>query len=270
MLLPRLRYDERLDGWQGVLRAMAREATILSNCAAGRLTMGPTLNVDFFSCALVVAGRVIIFLEHAIRICSVDSGAVLAELHAPDNFATSETANALLDRWIPYADRTGRGMVLDCLSASLAELAPPGVIRPGSITICGAHLLYQIRDEPTLVLVRATAGAGNTTILHEVAHVRLHHTDVFASLYDNGESCLLYDSVDKSLQMVHIDSGVVTRRFAPRKCGYSGFASALTHATTTRTCVHSVWLLDGSCTFLPGHRFCSRFDRSCNAGTRRS
>ncbi len=56
MELPRLRYDERLAGWLGVVWAMKREAVTRANCDAGRFTRGPVLDVrDAIGTVCVVA-----------------------------------------------------------------------------------------------------------------------------------------------------------------------------------------------------------------------
>ncbi len=67
--LPRMRYDERVECWPGVVRAIARERNTRANCDAGRFTHGPMLDLPDARQVMLVSGRVAVlrWLRPALR-----------------------------------------------------------------------------------------------------------------------------------------------------------------------------------------------------------
>ncbi len=63
MVLPQLRFDERIEGWRGVVQGMQREVVTRANCNAGHFTRGLVLDLPNARQLLLVGGRVAVFFD---------------------------------------------------------------------------------------------------------------------------------------------------------------------------------------------------------------
>ncbi len=258
MLMAGLRLDERVLGWQGVMKAKARDELTLTNCEAGHTVLGPAIRVEALSCALTVAGRVVAFCADHVSLFDVATGAHVAVVNDVSNYMSATTAKVVADRWMPFVTVDGRALLLDCVTARVAEFAPHSTARTGaSISTSGARFLYQRRQDHALVLMQIVT----VDEVQEVARVPLRHDRIYASLCDMGHSCLLFDADAHTMQLLDIVSGFTTRDFVPRK-------PAPTQRVLRSHCVSSGRVRDEPGSFFPRHRLC-RCHRLCQCHRRR-
>lgn len=112
-----LTYEERMAGWTGVARAMAREARMVDNVSSGKHTpfMVTFAKSDWSTGAALICNRVLVFNEHESRkmdLYDLQSGArVWSSVEAVVVYSNV----CVLDRWFVFTEEKGT-FVLDCAS----------------------------------------------------------------------------------------------------------------------------------------------------------
>ncbi len=216
MELPRMRYDERVVGWTGIVRAMKREVVTRANCNAGHFTRGLVLNflsdVPFVRLA---GGRVAAFSCAAVQLFDVDTGARLASF---DVKRIDVHKRAVLDRWIPFITADHRAMLLDCVAARLVEMAPADTAHGyNNFRVCGPCVSFHM-DHRTVV-VHVSGGPDGATVVRPVA--RVTQTEGFA-LWEGGRLYtrldMLSDMQPKILRLADVATGQTIHAFTPRAC----------------------------------------------------
>lgn len=212
--LLQLRYDERIDGWRGVMRGMQREANTRANCETGRFILGPLLEIDGWR-AIYVAGRIAAFHHSGVNLFDPDTGALVAsfKLERPELGVRSTGNNIVLDRWVPFCVAGGRGLLLDCVAARLVGFAPldPGWGSDFRFSTAGACLSWRRRGRSEVTVMRF-----ETTTWREVARVWLAHLQVQFGLCEHGHSYLLFDQQHRTLRLMDLATGLLKRAFNPR------------------------------------------------------
>jgi hypothetical protein len=215
MELPRLRYDERIDGWRGVVRAIQREIVTRANWDACRFARGPVLHLRGVEELLLVGGRVVAVFKQSIVLFDVDTGARLASL---DVASISIHEHAVLDRWIPFAAVDGRLLLLDCVAARLVEMASAGASRDGgTFSVAGPRVSFRAGRSTDITVTHVSGGPDSTTVMREVARLTLPNDDVSRFvLCERGHSYLLCNYISRTLQLMHIATGKLKHIFASR------------------------------------------------------
>ncbi len=215
MVLPQLRYDERISGWRGVERAMEREANTRANCDAGRYTCGPVVDVDDVRRVMYVAGRIVVFCFPVVHLFDLDTGARVGSFEIDRPVDQTEVA---VDRWIPFATSDDRVLLLDCVAARLVEVAPTDVDRRRTVfSVAGPCVSYRMPLGGNATVVHICGGPNDATIMREITRVRLAHKDQF-ELCERGRSYLLRDFRKDTLQLFDIATDQIKRTFTPRAC----------------------------------------------------
>lgn len=189
----RMRYAERLLGWRGVERAMARELSTLANCDAdGVVCTTQRLQAGVRTVA-VAGGRVAAFVDDRVQLCDIDTGAIVATLIIGS--ATSLAySGAVCDRWVPFITALDRVMLLDCVAARLVDI---GERRPMSAwsghVFCGAGACLSRRElsSDVVSVVRVSAGDAGETRVDPVATVTLAKRYGMFALAQRGRSYLI-------------------------------------------------------------------------------
>ncbi len=211
----RMRYDERLAGWAGVERAMKREDVTRANCDAGRCTRGPVLDIhdDVAHRVMYVGGRLAAFCGDVVHLFDVDTGVRVASIGVDCETYKFE---AVMDRWVPFAARDGRVLLLDCVAARLFELALADPKRQEvSFTVAGPFVSYRSQWGTHVTVVHIIGGLDSAAIVREFALASFY--DQFA-LCEGGHSYLLRDKYNHTLQLFDIATGQLKRTFTRRAC----------------------------------------------------
>ncbi len=225
MELPRMRYDERSEGWPGVVRAIQREAVTRANCDAGRFTRGAVLRVPVLALLLVVGGRLAAFCLYSVQLFDAGTGALVASFDARVaslevehcNGRSSVHTHAMLDRWIPFYAMDGRVLLLDCVAVRLAEMAPLDDDRGDvKFSVAGPCVSFHEVGSADVTVMHVDGGPDGATVVWEVARITLaDRYDQFA-LCEGGRSYLLHDKESETLQLVdlatHQSKGTLTPR----------------------------------------------------------
>ncbi len=224
MELPQLLYDERIEGWRGVLQGMQREVVTRANCNSGRFTRGPVLDVPDAWALMHVAGRIAAFCPGVIKILDIDTGALVGLLEVSVAYRYVGRP-VVLDRYIAFWASGCRGVLLDCVSAQWMEFASSNPAL-GHFHLCasGACFSYATGDLH-LTVVQIECGVNIAARLRVVARLQLAHHHVSLALCEGGQSYLLFDHVKGTLQLVNLITGQIKRAFSP-PAGYcvAGFA----------------------------------------------
>lgn len=211
MLMSRLRYDERVDGWSGILRAMRRESETLANCRTGRYILGPLLDVPHAQRLLHVGGRLVAFFEDATQLFRASTGTLLLEV--PHNDA-DVCYDPIQDRWLAFIV-DGRGFLLDCVEAKQeffdAELGASLVVESG---VAGAR--FSVRWGTSIIIMEVNRVPDRTTV-REVGRVPFQGDISNFGLCERGQSYLLYRHHDSTVCLIDLNTGEPKRVFALRK-----------------------------------------------------
>ncbi len=220
MELSSMRYDERLAGWPGVLKAAAREEKTRANCDAGMYVRVP-LPTDVKH-ALYVNGRIVAWTSnegrHTIDLFDSSTGALLVTMDNSCGFRRGHD-EAILDRWVVgWCKDKESVFLLDCAAARMVELAPLLVTFFQTLTVCGAFMAHSSTYGSEITVLRIAGGPDNTTIVHEVARLcRLHKSDDFA-LCERGHSYMLFGENIGTLQLFDVATQMLKRAFTMRAC----------------------------------------------------
>ncbi len=217
MEVSRMRYSERVLGWAGVERAMKREEVTRANCDAGRYTRGPVLDVRGGGVrdVICVGGRVAVFCDVTVQLCDADTGARVVSIDVYADF--DERSRVVMDRWIPFPACDGRVLLLDCVAARLAEVAPAYPERwYAMFNVAGSCVSYRTQQSMNVTVVHVSGGPDGVTIVREVACVQLASDDDHFALCERGRSYLLCGN--DTLQLFDVATGQLKRTFTPRAC----------------------------------------------------
>ncbi len=237
MVMPRMRYDERLLGWRGVEYAIQREHNTRANCDAGRFARGPVLHVPGSVEVRVAGGRIAVFFGESLQLFDAVTGAQLALF---DIDSREGHKHALLDRWVAIAARDGRVLLLDCVVPRLVEIASADVTGGGPLdapedpvrfSVSGPCVSFHWGYTMHVTVMRVEPGA---VAVQKVARVTLSDGDDEFALCEGGGSYLLRDKNHTTLQLIDLASGQPKRVFTPRaslgSCAVVG-ANGLARAT---------------------------------------
>lgn len=218
MELPYLRHDERIQGWRGLQLAMHREKITRTNCSVGRCTLGPAIPLPHPTAHLssLVAGHIVAFYHDGVQVFDVETGALLAK-HDVDVLLSRafDLRDVIMDRWIPFYDVGGRGLLLDCVTAQMEEFVLNSYGRAYvRFSIAGACFTHQTRGrDAEFTVVRVVGNIDGSTTVWQVARVQLAHSEVRFALCEHGRSYLQLDDRVKELQLIDLESRQAKRVF---------------------------------------------------------
>ncbi len=236
--LPRMRYDEQLAGWAGVERAIRREHVTRTNCDAGRVTLGPVLDVQDAQEVMFVGGRIAAFgLLESVTLCDAITGVCVATFAVSDEHFMAKYATVVLDRWIVFPTRDDRLLLLDCVAVQLIELE-----RDHSDTLfCIAGPYVSFEKGLDVTVKHISGGSDGVTVVREVMRVRMASAYNQFSLCERGRSYLLRNAADGAMQLYDVATGRLKRVYTPRALLLCGWAmcecSWVTNASQLRRCV---------------------------------
>lgn len=215
--MSRLRYDERLVGWRGVVHAMKREEHTRRNCRNGTFALGPTLHVPRAELFFVVAGRVAIMGPGCVQLFDLETGDMLVSFEL-GSMSLRFPDHVVLDRWIPFTAEDSRGLLLDCVEARLVEFAPPNPRQLElHISVAGAFISHQIPGVPEVVVARLASGSDGSTVVTEVARLALSSCNSRVAMGERGQSYLLFDSGEGTLELIDMATRTTKRVYTPRE-----------------------------------------------------
>ncbi len=186
--------------------------------------LGPLLNIPPTRSLWQVAGRIAIFCADGVRLFDVNTGAPVAFFDdVADWVENTNTKCVVLDRWIPFCTASGRALLVDCVAARLVEVTPPCPHRY-SYTFSSAGALLSHRtstnDDANYTIVHIKCGPADVTVVREVTRVQHPHGDVLFALCERGQSYLLLDRRERTLQLVDLHTRQLKRSFMPRECTF--------------------------------------------------
>ncbi len=222
MELPRMRYDERVDGWPGVVRAIARERNTHANCNAGRFTHGPVLDVTDVRTMLYVSGCIAVFCDDVVLLFDADAGTRLATFDV-ERASCVAYDSAVLDRWIPFAVMDGCALLLDCVAEQLVEMVPADETRGDmAFSVAGPCVSYREYGDTVVTIVHVSGRPNGATVVQQVGacvHLDDYRNAVF--LCERGCSYLLHGYAVTTLQLMDVATGQRKRVFTLGVCVHS-------------------------------------------------
>ncbi len=228
----RMRHDERLLGWRGVEKAIARERKTRANCDAGSFTRGPVLAVldaRQVQHVLYVGGRIAVFSNTTVQLLDVKTGAQLA-LFEVERANCAVHMDAVLDRWVVFAAQDGRVLLLECAAElpTLVEMAPVDAARDDvEFSVAGSSVSFRAYPDTVVTIVRVWSNTEGTTLMQEVARLQLNNQDENFFLHERGCSFLLHSYMEGTLQLVDLATRQPKRDFTPRACLLDGVAALI-------------------------------------------
>lgn len=215
MELPQLRYDERVEGWRGVLKGMQREAKTKASCDAGHVEVGPLLEVPAGYKLFHVAGRIAAHNSAKTKLFNIETGSLLASFDVEAYFQCA----VVQDRWVVFFAKDGRGMLLDCLSGRLLSFAHPRAHRDVfDFSVAGACFSHRAHGSDTTVSVtRLEGGPDGATVVRALSSVVLARAADEFSLCDSGRSYMRFDAKLCTLHRMDMATHQLKRVFTMRK-----------------------------------------------------
>lgn len=220
LAMAQLRHDERLAGWHGIERAIAREAATRGNCDAGRCGLGPVLEFQQPWEAqelLVVAGHIVAFCTTSIKVFAVDSGAGVASFAVAHPSPAAHQALVVADRWVPFCTRDNRALVLDCLTLQLVDMASPHRHQRSILSVAGMRVAHRLaaaaNADVVVVVVQLAQGSGAVS---EVA--RLPVAETAFALCEGGLSYLRFDEHNSTLRLLDVATQRAKRVICLSEC----------------------------------------------------
>ncbi len=162
-----------------------------------------------------MGGRVAVFCwGPVVHLFDVDTGARVASIEVRNGFLRDKT---VVDRWIPLRDSDSRVLLLDCMAARLVKMAPAMSRGYSRFTVAGPRVAYRKSQSTDVTVFHISGGPDGATIVRETARVRLAKSDRFA-LCERGQSFLLREWHNDTLQLFDIATGQLKRTFRRRAC----------------------------------------------------
>lgn len=184
MFMPRLRYDERVLGWRGVVLGMEREQRTRANLAAGRYSAGAvtTPYSTNRSSVIILAGRILSQVGGSLIVCDAKSGGFIGRV---DGIVFLEDAGqkTMLDRWAIARtnQRDAALVVLDCLSLSFTLV---GKFYASAVMVSGARFCFNNIADNRYHVMEARADGSIVDVFTTEKRIRL--------LFNNGRDWM-YD-----------------------------------------------------------------------------
>lgn len=168
-LLPGLRYEERIDGWTGVRRAMAREQRTRDG---HNFTISELCGDAFVSMELVrslLGGRVLLFSSNSSLVfCDGITG---KEQCPRDRFVNRHTA-VLCDRWVVYWNVSNRLVLKDALhlQTPMQPFGPDNVFVT-CFDAAGCHLAVYDESQQNAIIFQLDCRTGSMSVVRTFNNV---------------------------------------------------------------------------------------------------